>query len=89
LSRRKNDPWQGVPIEGVIHDLGGEFFALHPMCVFQGLATSDDKTPWIDRVRSIVGGLAFIQKCNEVYCNHKGSIIFIHFLAAVGLIVLS
>lgn len=82
------ESWQGVPIDGLIHSLGGEFFALHPMCAYQGMETSDNKTVWIDRVRSIFGGLACIQKGNEVYCNHKGLIFFIHFLVAVGLIAL-
>ncbi|MTW22029.1 glycosyltransferase [Allochromatium palmeri] len=82
------ESWQGVPIDTLIHRLGGEFYALHPMCAFQGLATSDNNTVWIDRLRSIFGGLALIQKGNEVYCNHKWLIIFIHVLVAAGLIAL-
>nr|WP_320011263.1 hypothetical protein [uncultured Desulfobulbus sp.] len=81
--------WHGVPIDGLFHSMKGEFFALYPMCAFQGQAASDNKTVWIDRLRTLFGGLARIQRGNEFYCNHKGLIFGGHVVAAAALIALS
>ncbi|MBM9612966.1 glycosyltransferase [Desulfobulbus rhabdoformis] len=82
------EPWQGVPIDGLFHALKGDFFALYPMCAFQGQAASDNKTVWIDRMRTLFGGLARIQRGNELYCNNRGLIFLIHLVGAVALIAL-
>ena len=82
------EPWQGIPIDGLLHSLKGEFFALYPMCAFQGQAASDNKTVWIDRLRTLFGGLARIQRGNELYCNNRGRIFLVHLVAAVALIAL-
>lgn len=76
------EPWRGVPIDGLLHAVGGRFFALRPMCAFQGLATSDNKTVWIDRLRSLFGGLPLIQQGNELYHNNKGLFMLFHLAAA-------
>jgi GR25 family glycosyltransferase involved in LPS biosynthesis len=62
--------WQGVPFDEVLRRHNREFYALYPMCAFQGLAGSDNQTVVIDRLRRIFGGLPFIQKVNELYRNH-------------------
>jgi len=86
--RIAREPWRGVPIDGLLQAVGGQFFALRPMCAFQGLAASDNKTVWIDRLRTLFGGLSLIQQGNELYHNNKGLFIFLHLAAAVTIIAL-
>jgi len=80
-------PWQGIPLDGFIKAEGGHFFALRPMCAFQGLASSDNKTVWLDWLRTLFGGLARIQQGNEFYHNNKKLVILLHLAvaAAIGL----
>lgn len=77
--------WQGVPFDEVLRRHNREFYALYPMCAFQGLAGSDNQTVVIDRLRRIFGGLPFIQKANELYQNHK----VVLFIPLAGLLFLT
>jgi hypothetical protein len=52
------------------------------------MASSDNETVWIDRVRNLCGGLPFIQRCNEIYQNHKVLVLALHLLAVVAAIAL-
>ncbi len=63
--------WSGIPFDELLRRHNTDFFALYPMCAFQGLAGTDNQTVMIDRLRRILGGLPFIQKMNELYQNHK------------------
>jgi len=63
--------WSGIPFDELLRRHNKDFFALYPMCAFQGLAGSDNRTVVIDRVRRLFGGLPFIQKINELYQNNK------------------
>jgi GR25 family glycosyltransferase involved in LPS biosynthesis len=63
--------WSGIPYDELLRRHGTKFYALFPMCAFQGLAGSDNQTVVIDRVRRMFGGLPFIQKANEFYQNNK------------------
>lgn len=63
--------WTGIPFDEVLRRNSNDFFALYPMCAFQGLAGTDNRTVVIDRLRRLLGGLPFIQKANEQYQNHK------------------
>ncbi len=63
--------WSGIPFDEMMRRESGEFYALYPMCAFQGRAGSDNQTVVIERVRRLFGGLPFIQKANEMYQNHK------------------
>jgi hypothetical protein len=63
--------WSGIPFDELLRRHNSGFYALYPMCAFQGLAGSDNQTVAIDRMRRIFGGLPFIQKMNEFYQNHK------------------
>lgn len=74
------EPWRGVPFDAMLRQCNGHFFALNPMCAFQGLATSDNATIWIDRLRTLFGGLPLIQRGNEIYHNNKGLIFTLHLL---------
>jgi len=86
--RIAREPWQGVPIDGLLHVVGGQFFALRPMCAFQGLATSDNNTVWIDHLRTLFGGLPLIQQGNELYHNNRRLFIFLHLAAALAILAL-
>jgi len=79
--------WSGIPYDGVLRRLNADFFAVSPMCAFQGLQESDNRTVMIDRVRRLFGGLPFIQKMNERYQNHKAVIIGAH-VAVFGALTL-
>lgn len=63
--------WDGTPWDEVLRHSQGAFYALHPMCAYQGLESSDNRTFAIDRTRRLLGGLPFIQRASELYQNHK------------------
>jgi len=63
--------WSGIPFDELLRRNSNDFFALYPMCAFQGQAGTDNRTVVIDRLRRLLGGLPFIQKANERYQNHK------------------
>jgi len=70
-------PWQGVPYDTFLAQMNKKFYALYPACAFQSNAATDNKF-FIDRLRRILGGLAFIQKANEIFHRHKLLIIICH-----------
>jgi len=78
--------WSGIPFDELLRRHNKNFFALYPMCAFQGLAGSDNQTVVIDRLRRFFGGLPFIQKVNELYQNHKPVLLLV---PLAGLLVLS
>ncbi len=82
------EQWKGLPFDGLLRHCNAHFFALYPMCAYQGLASSDNETVWIDRLRNLCGGLPFIQRCNEIYQNHKGLVLALHLLAVAVAIAL-
>ncbi len=63
--------WRGIPFDELLRRHSMDFYALYPMCAFQGLSGTDNQTVVIDRMRRILGGLPFIQKANELYQNRK------------------
>lgn len=75
LSRQR---WSGIPFDDLLRQYNSNFFALYPMIAFQGLASTDNQTLTIDRMRRLFGGLPFIQKINEFFQNHKKAVISIH-----------
>lgn len=70
--------WSGIPFDGLLRRHNTDFYALYPMCAFQGLCGTDNQTVIIDRLRRLFGGLPFIQKANEFYQNHKALLIIAH-----------
>ena len=70
--------WSGIPYDGLLRRNNGDFFAICPMCAFQGFFESDNQTVAIDRVRRLFGGLPFIQKMNEIYQKHKPLVLAVH-----------
>jgi hypothetical protein len=80
--------WTGLPYDGLLRSQCTDFYALYPMCAFQGDLSSDNQTPAIDRLRRLCGGLRFIQKANEFYQNRKPQLIAAHLLLASLLAVL-
>ncbi len=83
--------WCDIPFDEVLRRHNRDFYAVYPMCAFQGPASSDNKTMAIDRTRRICGGLLFVQKVNEFYQNHKRilqfSVIFLLALVVLTLMV--
>ena len=77
------EPWRGIPYDGLLKQFNHNYFALASMCAFQRPTPSDNQTVVIDRLRNLLGGLPFIQKCNELYQNNKKLIILSHVLVAV------
>ncbi len=70
--------WQGVPYDTMLKGYNNNFFALYPMCAFQGRSPTDNQTVAIDRLRRLLGGLPFIQRVNEFYQNHKTMLLVSH-----------
>lgn len=70
-ARIVREEWSGIPYDGLLRRNTDDFFAIYPMCAFQGLFDSDNQTVAIDRMRRLFGGLPFIQKMNESFENHK------------------
>ena len=62
--------WNGTPFDEFLRLHNREYFALYPMCAFQGLSGTDNRRVAIARIRRLFGGLPFIQKVNELYHNH-------------------
>ncbi len=83
-----NNDWCGKPFDELLQDNNEEFFALYPMCAFQGLAGTDNQTMTIDRIRRLFGGLPFIQKVNELYHNHTKPLLSITLGIFIGFALL-
>lgn len=62
--------WQGIPFDEFLRQNQEDFYAIYPMCAFQGHLGTDNQRIAIDRIRRLFGGLPFIQRVNELYHNH-------------------
>jgi GR25 family glycosyltransferase involved in LPS biosynthesis len=62
--------WNGTPFDEFLRLHNNDYYAIYPMCAFQGLSGTDNRRVAIDRIRRLLGGLPFIQKVNELYHNH-------------------
>lgn len=85
------EEWRGIPYDMLLQQYNRarhreHFYALYPLCSFQGLEGTDNQTPRIDQARRLFGGLPFIQKMNELYQNHKVPLLLSH---AVTLLLLA
>lgn len=81
--------WNNIPFDELLRRHNTDFYALYPMCAFQGPARSDNRTLVIDRMRRICGGLPFIQKANEFYQNHKVLLQFLVFFVLLTFALLA
>lgn len=77
--------WGGIPYDGMLRRSREEFFAIYPLCAYQGHSASDNQTVAIDRIRRVLGGLPFIQKMNEIYQNFKILILAAHLAVLIVL----
>ena len=82
------ESWNNIPFDELLQKQCKEFYALSPMLAFQSRASSDNRTIFLDRMRRFWGGLAFIQRMNEIYQKHKLFIIMSHGLVIMGLLSL-
>jgi hypothetical protein len=82
------EPWRDTPFDDFLRHRHGIYFALSPMCAFQGKSLSDNRTVVIERLRTLCGGLAFIQRCNEFFHNNKKVIFLVHILLGALLLIL-
>lgn len=64
-------PWNGEPWDSELKKTRGQFYTLYPMCAFQGLEGTENQTTTIAWLRTIFGGLPFLQRLNEFYQLHK------------------
>jgi GR25 family glycosyltransferase involved in LPS biosynthesis len=80
--RLVREEWSGIPFDELLRRNNDKFFALYPMCAYQGLAGSDNRTVALDWLRNLFGGLPFIQRGNEVFQNNKPLIFSLHLLFA-------
>ena len=82
------EAWDNIPYDNLLQKRGREFYALSPMIAHQGVASSDNKTVFLDKIRRLFGGLPFIQRMNELYQQNKGIIIAAHCILIAGLLLL-
>jgi len=82
------EPWNNLPYDNLLKKRGKEFYALSPMIAFQGRASSDNKTIFLDRIRRAFGGLPFIQRVSEFYQYHKRILVYSHVILAFLLLTL-
>lgn len=82
--RIAREEWRGIPFDELLRRNNSDFFAIHPMCAFQGLSESDNGTVVIDIMRRLFGGLPLVQKVNEFYQNHKALILVLHLAVLLG-----
>ncbi len=82
------EKWSGIPFDELLRRRQKSFYALYPMCAFQGRGGTDNQTVAIDRMRRLLGGLPFIQRANEFYQNHKKVLLSINLILLLGLAVL-
>ena len=80
-------PWHGTPYDTMLRERCRNYYALYPMCAFQGLSSTDNQTVAIDRLRRLLGGLPFLQRLNEFYQNNRTVLLLSH-LAGLGLLAL-
>ena len=80
-------PWAGIPYDLFLKRAQKKAYALYPAFAFQSNARTDNRLLFLERVRRICGGLAWIQKINELYQRHKLTLIMAH-LVAVGVLLL-
>lgn len=79
--------WQGIIIDTLFRPLTDHVYGVYPMFAFQSDFVSDnDKYPGLERFRRLCGGLARIQKANELYQRHKWEIISAHIAILVYLL---
>lgn len=83
------EKWRSIPYDTLLRKHSADFFAVYPMCAFQGLAATDNQTVRIDRLRRLCGGLPFIQRMNEWYRNHTVQVVAVHLLALLGFAALA
>jgi GR25 family glycosyltransferase involved in LPS biosynthesis len=79
--------WAGIPFDEFLRHHNKDFYALYPMCAFQGLSGTDNQRVAIDRIRRLFGGLPFIQKMNELYHNHPMPLLGATVGISVGLVL--
>jgi GR25 family glycosyltransferase involved in LPS biosynthesis len=82
------EPWNNIAFDELLKQKCKEFYALSPMLAFQGEASSDNRTIFLDKMRRLFGGLAFIQHMNEFYQKHKLAVIMSHGLLTLGALLL-
>ena len=87
--RVAQEEWNGIPFDNLLQRHNTDFYAIHPMCAFQGHSGTDNQTVAIDMIRRLFGGLPFIQKANEFYQNHKVPLIAVHLAVLLMLGVLA
>jgi len=86
--RLVREEWRGIPYDTLLSRHHDGLYALHPMCAYQGLSGSDNRTVVLDRLRNLCGGLPFLQKCSEIFQNNKAMIFALHLLIAIIAIAL-
>ena len=79
--------WDGTPFDEFLRLHNKNYYALYPMCAFQGLSGTDNQRVAIDRVRRLFGGLPFIQKINELYHNRTFLLLCITVGVTLGVVL--
>ena len=79
--------WTGMPFDTLLTRYNTAYYALFPMCAFQGPSPSDNRPVVLDRLRRLLGGLVLIQRGNELYHCHRRLILALHVLVLAGILL--
>ncbi|MFO8071048.1 MAG: hypothetical protein R6V85_04160 [Polyangia bacterium] len=81
--------WKGAPFDKVLGALGSPMYAVYPSFAFQSDTPSDNVNCKAIAVRSRLGGLAGIQRANEIFLRYRYFVIAAHLLlmAVISLLV--
>lgn len=89
--RIASEPWSGKAYDDMLRDLHDcRYFSLYPAIGYQSDSPSDNKqTPVIDRVRRLLGGMAKLQRMNELVHRHMTLLMVGHVVVLAALMVLA
>ncbi len=80
--------WSGVPFDKVLGAVGPPMYVVYPSFAFQSDTPSDNVNCRAIAVRSRLGGLAGIQRANEIFLRYRYQLIAAHLLLMAGISLL-
>ncbi|MCP4681777.1 MAG: hypothetical protein GY864_05570 [Desulfobacterales bacterium] len=75
------ESWKGTAFDDLMSSLGNTFYAVYPAFAFQSNSSSDNNSLiLVDRIRRMLGGIAHVQRMNELFNRYKAAVIILHVL---------
>ncbi len=75
------ESWKGLAFDDLISSLNNSFYAVYPTFAFQSSSSSDNsRLIRLDKIRRMFGGMAQVQRMNELFNRYKAAVIILHVL---------